>query len=305
MSTTDTRTARLAEALASLGPTAARLSHLSRRSYQNPYTAVEWPGEVRPEEEWFSSPEYVSLYGTGHWERLDDRARRRLAFHEAANFYSLNIHGEKGLMQGLAERLYRKDLLEVAGYLHHFLDEENKHSVFFGGFCSRYAKVYRGRRFSFEEARDHRPRDVEDFLFFTRTMVFEEIVDHYNRAQSRDARLHPLARFINHNHHVEEARHLVFGRRLVTALWEACAPSWDSDTVAGVRDHLREYVTASWREYYNPDVYADAGLDDPWGVAESAWSAPAQREHRRAVSQRVMDFLTTTGIVDEEPADAF
>jgi hypothetical protein len=42
-------------------------------------------------------------------------------------------------MQGLAARLYRKDLLGVASYLHHFLDEENKHSVYFGGFCTRYA----------------------------------------------------------------------------------------------------------------------------------------------------------------------
>ncbi|MFJ8314153.1 MULTISPECIES: diiron oxygenase [unclassified Streptomyces] len=305
MSTTHDRKARLAEALASLGPTVDRLSHLSQRSYQNPYVTVEWPDEVRPEEEWFSSPEYLSLYGTEHWERLDEAARRRLAFHEAANFYSLNIHGEKGLMQGLAERLYRKDLLDVAEYLHHFLDEENKHSIYFGGFCTRYAKVYRSRQFSFAESRDPRPWDVEDFLFFTKTMVFEEIVDHYNWVQSRDVRLHPVARFINHNHHFEESRHLVFGRRLVTALWEACAPSWDDATVAEIRAHLHQHFTTRWREYYNPDVYADTGCADPWELAEQAWSAPAQRAHRRAVSQKVLGFLTSTGILDKEPADAF
>ncbi|MEV5510654.1 diiron oxygenase [Streptomyces orinoci] len=305
MSTSQARKARLAEALASLGPTVERLSRLSQRSYQNPYTAVEWPAEVRPEEEWFGSPEYLSLYGTEFWERLDEAARRRLAFHEAANFYSLNIHGEKGLMQGLAERLYRKDLLDVAGYLHHFLDEENKHSIYFGGFCTRYAKVYRSRQFSFEESRDERPRDVEDFLFFTRTMIFEEIVDHYNLVQSRDSRLHPVARFINHNHHFEESRHLVFGRRLVAALWESCSPSWDGGTVAGVRDHLRQFFTTSWREYYNPDVYADAGLDEPWETAERAWLAPAQREHRRRVSRKVTTFLLSGGILDKEPVDAF
>lgn len=294
--------ARLRDAVASLAETTERLSRLSRKSYQNPYTAVEWPRSVDPERQWFSSPEYLSLYGTPLWETLDEPARKRLAFHEAANFYSLNIHGEKGLMEGLAARLYRKDLLPVSQYLHHFLDEENKHSVYFGGFCTRYARVYRSRQLPFGEPR---PRDVADLLFFAKTMVFEEIVDVYNLAQARDGRLEPIARFINRNHHVEEARHLVFGRRLVTALWEACAPGWDEATKEDVRAHLAQFFTATWREYYNPDVYADAGLADPWDVAEQAWSAPAQRRHRRRVSAKVLDHLTGIGLLDKEPVDAF
>ena len=294
--------ARLRDAIESLSDTAARLSHLSQRSYQNPYTALAWPDAVDPERDWFSSPELLSVYGTPLWDNLDQPARRRLAFFEAANFYSLNIHGEKSLMQGLAGRLYRKDLADVADYLHHFLDEENKHSIFFGGFCTRYARVYRTRQVAWTESR---PRDVEDFLFFAKTMIFEEIADRYNWLQGRDARLHPVARFINNNHHFEESRHLVFGRQLVAALWNACAPDWGDAGVADVRSYLEQFLVASWREYYNPDVYADAGFEDPWGSAETAWSAPAQREHRRSVSAKCTQFLVTTGILTKEPADAF
>ena len=184
--------ARLRDAIASLSGTAARLSHLSQRSYQNPYAALAWPESVDPEADWFGSPELLSLYGTRLWDSLDERARRRLAFFEAANFYSLNIHGEKSLIQGLAGRLYRKDLVDVADYLHHFLDEENKHSIFFGGFCTRYAHIYRSRQFAVEDGQ--LPRDVGDFLFFAKTMIFEEIVDNYNWVQARDERLHPVAR---------------------------------------------------------------------------------------------------------------
>jgi hypothetical protein len=296
--------AQLASAIASLDSTVHRLSKLSQRSYQNPYLELEkWPEEVLPEQDWFSSPEYLSLYGTPWWDRFDEPTRRRLAFYEAVNFFSLNIHGEKGLMGGLAERLYRKDLLEVSEYLHHFLDEENKHSIYFGGFCSRFAKVYRSRQFTLEDSRD--PQNIKDFLFFVKTMIFEEIVDRYNWVQSKDARLHPVARFINHNHHFEEARHLIFGRRLVTALWQSCAPHWDGATVEGLRGYLGQYFVATWREYYNPDVYADLGLEAPWEVAEQAWAAPAQRKHRRAVSQKVLKFLVSVGILTGEPADAF
>jgi P-aminobenzoate N-oxygenase AurF len=293
----------LATALAEVTQTSQRLSRLSRRAYQNPYTQMDWPERVDPERDWFSTPEYVSLYGTPVWTELDEPAQRRLAFHEAAGFYSLNIHGEKSLMQGLAARLYRSDLVEVADYLHHFLDEENKHSIYFGGFCTRYARVYRSRQLPL--GGEARSRDVDDFLFFAKTLIFEEIVDRYNWVQARDRRLHPIARFINDNHHREEARHLVFGRCLVTALWNACAPEWSPSTKDEIRDDLGQFLAASWREYYNPDVYADAGLAQPWELAEAAWSAPAQRAHRRAVSADCLGFLAGAGVLTEEPADAF
>ncbi|MCW2879721.1 MAG: hypothetical protein JWQ95_3821 [Sphaerisporangium sp.] len=293
---------RLKKELASLAETTERLSRLSRRSYQNPYSAVEWPATARPEDEWFSSPEYLSLYGTPEWEKLDDPGRKRLAFYEAVNFYSLNIHGEKGLMEGLAARLYRKDLLEISEYLHHFLDEENKHSIYFGGFCTRYAKVYRSRQLPVAEKP---PREVDDLLFFVKTMVFEEIVDDYNWVQSRDPRLERIARFINHNHHFEESRHLIFGRQLVTALWRAYSPGWSAETQEDVRAYLEQFFIMTWREYYNPDVYVDAGFQDAWELAESAWSLPAQREHRRAVSAKCVEFLRGIGLLLKEPSDAF
>ncbi|NUT22759.1 MAG: AurF domain containing protein [Hamadaea sp.] len=288
----------LAAALAEVAPTADRLSRLSQRAYQNPY-AVDWPSTVEPEADWFGSPEYVSLFGTPAWSELDEKGRRRLAFHEAAGFYSLNIHGEKSLMQGLAARLYRSDLTEFTGYLHHFLDEENKHSVYFGGFCTRYARVHRARQLAFTA---DRPRDVADFLFFAQTMIFEEIVDHYNRVQARDRRLHPLARFINDSHHRDEARHLAFGRQLVGALWAAGAP-WPQE--AEIRADLDRFFTITWRDFYHPDVYADAGIADPWEVADAAWSAPAQRAHRRRVSDKCLRVLTAAGVLTEEPTDAF
>ncbi|WP_421842512.1 diiron oxygenase [Mycobacterium sp.] len=302
-SSTDFAHRRLRDGLIAMGGVSARLSRLSRNSYRNPYTAVGWPEAVYPERDWFSTPEYLSLYGTSVWDDLAEPTRRLLAFHEAANFYSVNIHSEKSLMQGLAARLYRQDLMDVAGYLHHFLDEENKHSIYFGEFCTRYAQVYRTRRLA--EDRDCQPRDVEDFLFFAKAMIFEEIVGQYKWVQSRDARLHPIARFINHNHDGDKSRHLVFGRCLVNVLWEACAPYWGDARISDVRDQLALFFIASWRDYYNPDVFANVGFDDPWQLAEDAWGNAQQRRHRRALSTNCLNFLLSNEILIEEPADAF
>ncbi|MER5698832.1 diiron oxygenase [Streptomyces mirabilis] len=293
---------QLRAAIAAMSGTVDRLTEQSRVRYRNPYEALSWPESVDPDQDWFFSPELTSLHGTDHALPVTETAARRLAFHEAANFFSLNIHGEKSLMAGLATRMYRGDLVEVSDYLHHFLDEENKHSVYFGGFCRRYAKLYRSRHVPFTDGTD---RSVADVLFFAKALLFEEHADRYNVLQAGDERLHELARFINRAHHADETRHLVFNRAIVQALWDTYAPGWDEATLDDVRARINQFFVTTWREYYNPDVYADAGFDDPWQVAEDAWGDPAQRAHRRSISTKCLRFFLSIGILEREPADAF
>ena len=274
-----------------------RLCATSRDRYNNPYEALEWP-DVLDRSQWFTSPELISVFGTQTWHELDVDARMRLSFWEAVNFYSLNIHGEKSLMAGLASRLYDPDKRPIAEFLHHMLDEENKHSVYFGGFCENYAgKVYPDRKVVLGQD----PPEASDFLFFVRVMVFEEIVDRYNVVMSRDDRLVPVARFINENHHLEETRHLAFGRRMVRELFREGLQEWSPELLAELRAHIVGFVRQTWREFYNPAVYADAGLPEPWRLALSAHDAPAAREHRAALTSRCLRFLQQAGILEERP----
>lgn len=284
--------------MSSLEETSARLCELSAKTYQNPYTYIDWVEEM-PRTQWFMSPSLISLSGTDVFAAMDESAKQKLSFYEAVNFFSLNIHGEKSLVEGLARRLYAKELKEFSAYLHHFLDEENKHMIYFGGFCQRYAgKVYRDRKMQI-------PREYasgeEDFLFFAKVMIFEEIVDVYNLRMSTDDGLEPIARKINLIHHLEEARHLVFGRRVVEHLFEKYAKTWTPETLAAVRQYLGDYIVATWKEYYNPDVYKDASLDSPYDLVEVAWNSDAQKKQRREISSRVIAFLKEREMILEEP----
>ena len=91
------------------------------------------------------------------------------------------------------------------------------HMTWFGGFCRRYAgKIYPDRKLVLP--REHAPGE-EDVLFFARVMIFELLVDTFNRRMAKDDRLHPLVREINRRHHEDESRHLAFGRLLVEDLW--------------------------------------------------------------------------------------
>ena len=212
-----------------LEETVTTLTAASRRKAVSPHSAIEWPQAV-DRNRYFMSPELISLYGTETWESLDELARRRLSFWETVNFFSLNIHGERPLVAGLAARLYRDGSEGVEAYLHHFLEEENNHMVYFGGFCRRYAgKVYPDRQLAFP--RDYAPGE-EDFLFFAQVLLFEEIVDAYNVACARDELLEPTARRIHLLHHLDESRHLVFGRRYVAELFDHHVPTWRSNSSA-------------------------------------------------------------------------
>ncbi len=268
--------------------TVQRLCEASRKQFANPYDTIEWPDKVDPDA-WYMSPELISLYGGEAFAALSEPARKRLSFFETVNFFSLNIHGEKPLVEGLARRLYTSDIPEVSQYLHHFLDEENKHMVYFGGFCQRYAnKVYADKKLVF-------PREYaageEELLFFAKVMIFEEIVDVYNLRMAEDERLAPIARRINLLHHRDEARHLVFGREVVARLSGRYLPEWSEATRQGVREYLAQYLTATWKEYYNPDAYQDAGLPNVYALQRSAWDAPQAQAHRLAVSQPCLNFL--------------
>lgn len=283
-----------------------KLCASSRKNTRSAYSIVSWPTSVDPESDWFMSPELCSLHGTELWSRLDERAQKRLAFFEAVNFFSLNIHGESMLMQGLAQRLYRTRTGIVSPYLHHFLDEENKHSVLFGTFCQRYAKVYPDLKVI--GALDTADTVVSDFLFFAKVLIFEELVDHYNLIMSKDTRLHDLAVAINANHHYEESRHLAFGRRMCAELW-GVEDGWNDGERASARNHLQQFFTVTWREYWNPLVYQDAKVSEalgssgaapnPWQLRRMAWDAPASLKMRAERSQKCATYLQRHDILQE------
>ena len=72
--------------------------------------------------------------------------------------------------------------------------------------------------------------------------------------------------------------------------------------VAGVRSYLAAYVVAVWREYYNPEMYRDAGIADPVATARTTWAHPATAAHRRALTSRCLELFSETGVLVDEVA---
>lgn len=277
---------------------ALKLSEASVKRYNSPYEQFQWP-EYLDKHQWHFSPELISIYSLDEYQQLNEEQQKNLAFWEAINFYGLNIHGEKALIRGLAEHLYYMDWSpELSQYLHHFLDEENKHMTVFGTFCNKYGKkVYPDKKMNF-------PREYEkgeaDFLFFAKVVIFEELVDYYNRYMGNDKRLDTLTQQINQYHHNDESRHLAFGRELTKNLFGQWAPTWSETTLSEVKQYLSNYMISTWKEYYNPSVYKDAGLTNSYAVYQKAWSAAS--DHRQKASADCIAFFMNNDMIDEAPA---
>jgi hypothetical protein len=277
---------------------AEKLSDASLRLHYSALEAVPMPATL-DKVSWFTAPELMTLFGQPEWEILSEDHKKLLSFYEAVNFYSLNINGEKALIEGLAKRLYDEGRpSEHSRYIHHFLDEENKHMTFFGTFCMKYAgKVYQDRKFHFE--REYLDGE-EEFLFFLKVFIFEEIADYFNVKMSNDERLVETARKINYYHHVDESRHLAFGRAYLKEVWDQFSGSWGAEYRAALSDYIGQYIHSTWREYYNPDVYVDAGIENPYDVSERVYQSETAKAFRRTVSENLVSYLKKSGIISPE-----
>lgn len=271
-----------------------KLSAASERSPLDP-RRIEWPAEVDPDS-WYFSPELISLYGTPVWEAMSARERKRLSLCEAANFFSLNIHGEKYLIGEIRRRLVAGDDSELTRYLSHFIAEEARHMAYFSEFCERYAgKIYPDRSVRLEAGDD---RELDRLLLFARIYVFEEIVDHYNRTMARDERLTGIAREINRMHHAEEVRHLAFGRRFLMRCVHREVNGWSDSMRAELHRQLAVYLEFVWTSYCNPDVYRDAGIDSPFEVWQATSTSTRAAAHRAAINRKRLGFLDVIGLLE-------
>ncbi len=279
---------------------AERLTDASRRKLWDVHSAFQWP-ESLPAGEWMMTPELLSMYGTPAFEALSEEQRRVLSLFEIGNFFSLVLQGERPLVQGLVHRMYGKHTApSVTDYLHHFVDEENKHMVMFGIFCQRYlGKVYPEKKVSAGTGK--LGRGEEEVVFYCKVLVVEELGDYYNVVMQKDPNLVPIVRELNRVHHIDESRHLAFGRQHLRDLVARHKPEWSPEALAGVRTWFLEYLQSSWADYYNPAMYRDAGLADSYELHRQMMASPICALHRRRASKKLTDLALELGLIEEEP----
>lgn len=278
---------------------ATRLTAQSREQFWNVYTELEWPEKLEGDR-YAMTPELISIYGTELWDALSEEQRIKLSLYEVANFFSLTLQGERPLVAGLSDRLYSSRLSpEGTEYIHHFIDEENKHMIMFGIFLNKYVgKVYPEKKIALEKKY---VKGEEEVAFFCKVMVVEELGDYYNVKMMLDESIEPIVKRVNWIHHRDESRHLGFGRRHLTEICEKWVPTWSEETKAGFSDWLGAYVKSSWSDFYNPSMYKDAGLANGYEIRKMALAHPKTAEHRQKASKKLVNIFVRLGLLPEAP----
>ena len=228
-----------------------RLTTLSALRQEEGRQRFAWPSRVSTER-LATSQQLLALSGLPEFGELNDEQRWRLALDEAVHFFSLNIGGERELMSGIALRLYRGRPAFVSHYLLHFLEEESAHTAVFARFCLQYSGTI-DPDYPLRFPRQFLPGE-EEFVFFGRVLVFEEIAHFYNRRIAADPDVWSLAREINAYHAEDETRHIAFGRLLLDDLWERWAPQWSVEERRRIGGSLRDYMDSVVRSYVSPQI---------------------------------------------------
>ena len=124
-------------------------------------------------------------------------------------------------------------------------------------------------------------------------LLFEALVDVYNRQLAADPRLPAIVRRINQLHHRDEARHLAFGRQHVADLTHQFVPGWSVAERNRIAAGLEAYVDGLWLDLGRPELFRDLGLDAPYEVSRDA---VANLRARRAWIAETLAFLDSLGL---------
>ncbi|MGW2599447.1 diiron oxygenase [Streptomyces klenkii] len=272
-----------------------RLNRKSVEDYYNPYRMFDWPDSL-PENRWWMSPELTTTFGTDIASELSPEQLYRLSRFESINFYSLNVDGIRELIVEVTRRIHTRGFEIPSEFFHHFIGEENEHMWFFAEFCLRYGnKIYR----QLEPAGDGGSWSDEaaSFLVFLRILLFEELVDHFNSTMAADERLHDTIRAVNRIHHQDESRHIAFGRELVSLLFKDLTANASEEELGRVRDYIKRYLNYSFESLFNPHVYRDAGIPEPFAVRRRLLASPRSAEFQQQVFRKPLNYLVKTGIL--------
>ncbi|MFE9857555.1 diiron oxygenase [Streptomyces sp. NPDC005780] len=272
-----------------------RLTAAAENDYYNPYQTFDWPDSI-PEGALWMSEDLMSVHGTDAAAELTRDQYLALAKWESVNFYSLNVHGIRELLQEVVARIHAPGYEIPTPFFHHFLGEENEHMWFFAEFCLRYGKkLYADRSMAFP-AKSHSAL-LDNFIVFSRILIFEQIVDHFNSRMAGDATLPETIRAINRVHHQDESRHIAFGCQLVRALYERLCEAGDDEEKAMARTYVERYIETSVQQLYSVEVYRDAGIPAPFAFRTRLLADPARQVAHASITSRTTAFYQRIGLL--------
>ncbi|WP_411107694.1 AurF N-oxygenase family protein [Streptomyces sp. cmx-4-9] len=253
--------------------------------------SIAWDSPA-PDDVWYCVPERMPLFGTPLWQRMDDKQRLEMSRRELANMVGLALWSELLLMETFARALTRRDPRDPrTQYALTEISEEARHSAMFSQLLDRLGcPDYRPSAALHRAAVCFLPSRHD--LRFATPLIFEEVLDRFQREAARDERVHPLVRQVCRIHVADEARHITFARSAMRDSVRCMPPA----RLAVQRQRMGVRAMAVTKLLVNPRVFRDMGLDPRQARSEARANAHFQGTLLWS-GAKVVPFLTDIGMI--------
>ena len=277
---------------------AEKLTNASEKKKYDPFNRVDYQEKLSGDR-WQFPEEHLSLYHLPIYDDLSDEQKWRLSFLEAVNFFSVNIHGEQGLVAAMEPRLYRD---KRAGgdpissrYMQRFIHEENSHTYMLAEYCMRYhGSVFPDHSFPIEQPKFS--PEVDDILYWGRVYTIECYLGFFNQIGMKDPDLDTTARQINEFHLIDEVRHQAWDREMIEENLRRAKDKNLTSELQAVKELLLSYQEYICQTASNPGIYRTLGLENTMDLRTEAINSEKRKEALRPWSEGVSGYFAKIGL---------
>ncbi len=264
----------------------------------SPFDDLPWEKPPSKDEFWLS-PELISIYGQPEYEALDPRQRKRLSQQEFCLLCSVSASGEKEVVANMVRRMLKARYAPFRRYFQFFVEEENNHIRMFAEFCERHGQFF-PVLYSYAQGEIWKYAETEDLLTFVHVLIFEELGQGLNEVLMQDDRLPELVKAINRYHVADEGRHISFGRMLVREHAPAIKALVGATEWRTLQEHVLKYLRTRHIEYHNAKIYREVGLAQPLALRERLVASGDERFFAKSsrAAKRIASLIRFLGEVD-------
>ena len=269
----------------------------------SPFDDLPWE-KVPSRDEFWLSPELISVFGQPEYEALTLQQRKHLSQLEFCLLCSVSASGEKEVVANMVRRMLKARYAPFRRYFHFFVEEENNHIRMFAEFCDRHGQFY-PVLYSYAQGEVWKFAETEDLLTFVHVLIFEELGQGLNEVMMQDARLPDLVRAINGYHVADEGRHISFGRMLVREHAPSIKALVGSSEWTMLQEHVLKYLQTRHIEYHNAKIYREVGLPQAFLLRERLITSNDERFFAKSprAAKRIASLIRFLVEVDLLPAE--
>lgn len=231
----------------------ANLIKTSHEKFMDVNSVLPWEKGI-DRHKYPKDPTHSWIYGTKWWDQLTEEQRLETLWHETARDCSMFIALETSippLYVGHINRYGKTLTKELYEYLMIFSKEEIVHTLMFQRYLKEAGlRIFRPPEGIFELLVEKMPK-MHPVAGMLCTVVVELAAELAALAATQGNNIEPVTAELFYQHHVEEARHIAFGRLIGDAYFET-APEAEAEEIRNVVRGLLARLIPQFT--YNPEI---------------------------------------------------